>query len=185
MNETGIIQSKKLGEFFKNIPIDYFISSDLIRCKQTLEEVLKYQDYDPSKIRYTPNLREREMGPVQNMFLTEALEKYGKNFRNLGEKEEELCARVNLEFQELLDSDYNNIIMCTHGGVITRFINYLHSDLGYELSSELTPNDLKVPFNTSISIIEFDKIGKKGVIQSFGKTDHLGGKFEVKDQLLR
>ncbi|KAI5953579.1 hypothetical protein KGF54_002951 [Candida jiufengensis] len=185
MNTTGLIQAEKLGEFFKNLPIDYFLSSDLIRCKQTLNEILKNQDYDESSIRYTSNLREREMGPVQNMLLKDALEKYGPNFRNFGEKEEQLCSRVETEFNKLLDSDYKNVIFCTHGGVITRFCNYLHSDLGFELNNGLTPNDLRVPFNTSITVVDYGKSAKKGVIQSFGGTDHLGGKFEVKDQLLR
>ncbi|CAK9438713.1 uncharacterized protein LODBEIA_P29370 [Lodderomyces beijingensis] len=184
MNATGHQQSQALGQRFSTIPIDHFVTSDLQRCQETLKYITQHQK-SPS-VKVTPNLRERDMGKVQGMYLKDALEQYGPQFRNYGEKEESLCRRVSLELKEIVeDANHENVIMCTHGGVITRFFNYLHSELGYELNEGLSAKDLRVPFNTSISIFDVDRSTGKGVIQSFGNTAHLGGDFKVDDQLLR
>ncbi|MCP8719846.1 MAG: histidine phosphatase family protein [Asgard group archaeon] len=183
LNETGRNQAQTVGKFFSQIPIDYFLSSDLIRCQQTLQPIMAHQEKD--NVKYTANLRERDMGKVQGMYLKDALETYGPGFRNLGEKEAELCARVGKEWLDLVDQDYSNVIFCTHGDVITRFTKYLHETLGYKLNNKLTPADLKVPFNTSITVVDVNKKSKEGIIQDFGNTLHLGGQFEVKEQMLR
>lgn len=183
LNDTGRDQAQLVGSFLSRIPIDYFLSSDLTRCQQTLQSILEHQEKDT--VRYTANLRERDMGKVQGMYLKDALETYGPGFRNLGEKEGDLCNRVEKEWMNLVDQDYNNVIFCTHGGVITRFTKYLHETLGYSLSNKLTPADLKVPFNTSITVVDVNKKTKQGIIQDFGNTLHLGGQFEVKEQMLR
>lgn len=183
LNDTGRDQARLVGNFFSQIPIDYFLSSDLTRCQQTLQSILEHQENDT--VRYTSNLRERDMGKVQGMYLKDALETYGPGFRNLGEKEGDLCIRVEKEWNNLVDQDYNNVIFCTHGGVITRFTKYLNETLGYSLSNKLTPADLKVPFNTSITVVDVNKKTKSGIIQDFGNTLHLGGQFEVKEQMLR
>ncbi|EMG45981.1 hypothetical protein SBY92_005492 [Candida maltosa Xu316] len=184
LNETGENQAKTVGRFFANIPIDYFLSSDLTRCKQTLGPILAQQKQND--VKYTANLRERAMGKVEGMYLKDALEIYGPGFRNLGEKEEDLCKRVAKEWTELIDNEeHSNVILCTHGGVITRFTNYLYQTLGYSLNSKLRPEDLKVPFNTSITVVDVNKKTKEGTIQDFGNTLHLGGQFEVKEQMLR
>ncbi|RCK60384.1 hypothetical protein Cantr_08742 [Candida viswanathii] len=183
LNDTGREQAQIVGSFFSKIPIDYYLSSDLVRCQQTLQPIMAHQKTDT--VRYTSNLRERDMGKVQGMYLKDALETYGPEFRNLGEKESELCARVEKEWKGLVDQDYNNVIFCTHGGVITRFTRYLHETMGYSLNNKLTPGDLRVPFNTSITVVDVNKKTKEGVIQDFGNTLHLGGQYEVKEQMLR
>ena len=183
INETGKEQAEIVGKYLSRIPFDYFVSSDLTRCQQTLLPILSHQQ--TKTVKYTANLRERDMGKVEGMYLKDALEKYGPGFRNLGEKEGALCKRVEKEWNEIIEQGHNNVLVCTHGGVITRFISYLYKELGYELNNKLTPDDLKVPFNTSVSVIDVEKKTKKGVIQAFGNTLHLGGNFEVKDQLLR
>ncbi|CAI5757777.1 unnamed protein product [Candida verbasci] len=182
LNSTGEKQAKILAKHFESIPIDYFISSDLKRCKETLEPVLEIQ---PKDVKYTSNLRERNMGKVQGMYLKDALATYGENFRNLGETEIEFTKRVEYEWNKLLDTDYKNIFLCTHGGVITRLANYLNKDLGYKLNHGLDESKLRVPFNTSITVVDYKRTTQEGLIVDFGNTLHLGGQFEVKDQLLR
>ncbi|EDK43299.1 conserved hypothetical protein [Lodderomyces elongisporus NRRL YB-4239] len=140
------------------------------------------------KVKITPNLRERNMGIVQGMYLKDALAQYGPNFRNYGESESELCTRVWIEFQQLIAASDDGIeyaLMCTHGGVITRFFNYLHETLGFKLEEGMSKDDLKVPFNTSVLIVDIDRYHGEGMIRKFGCTKHLGGEFQVEDQLLR
>ncbi|CDK28612.1 unnamed protein product [Kuraishia capsulata CBS 1993] len=190
LNEEGFHQAALVGERFKDVPIDAFVSSDLTRCQQTVGEIYQHHKIkDGIDLRLTPNLRERAMGEVEGMYLKDALEKYGPAFRSLGETRKELLTRLWKEWDEIVDygveNDYTNVLICTHGGVITNFINHLYSDLKYGLSDSITEDDLKVPFNTSVTVVDVEKSSKKGIIQSFGDTSHLGAQLKVKDQQLR
>lgn len=125
------------------------------------------------------------MGVVEGMYLDDALAQYGHGFRELGEGEGQLVARVAREWDAVLKLGYANVVVCTHGGVITRFVKHLYEERGYGLHESLTREDLKVPFNTSITVVDYDWEKGVGKIQCFGNTAHLGGNFEVKEQLLR
>ncbi|CAK7901715.1 broad-specificity phosphatase YOR283W [[Candida] anglica] len=188
INENGEQQAKKVGERFKTVPLDGFITSDLIRCRKTADEILVYQPELNPKVKVTEDLRERNMGPVEGMYIQDAIAKYSENFRNLGEKEEQLVERVGRQWDDIIDESiekgYQNYGFCTHGGVITTFTNYLHRS-GYTLSTNLTADKLKVPFNTSVTVIDIDKESRAGHIQLFGDTAHLGAQLEVKDQNVR
>lgn len=187
VNKNGINQSKLVGEALKDITFDGFSTSDLIRCQNTCKNIVVH--HPGIEVKTTPNLREREMGVVQGMYLKDALEKYGENFRNMGESRETFLERVDREWDQIVKSTeskgYTNYGICTHGGVITAFINYLYNVKKYSLNPNLEPKDLKVPFNTSVSVVDINKESGRGTIQIFGNTDHLGAHLEVKDQLLR
>lgn len=187
INKDGEEQALKLGQHFETIKLDNVISSDLSRCVNTSKFILEHQN-DPIYSE-TPRLRERDMGKVQGMPLQQALEEYGEDFRNFGEKKHELIKRVTEVWNNAIKvakvDDHKNILLCTHGGVIRAFINHLHDGLHYGLGNGLASDDLSVPYNTSISVIDIDKTSGSGVIQKFGVTEHLGGDFRVVNQLLR
>lgn len=187
INDTGLDQAKKVAEGLRDIKFDKFVTSDLVRCVNTTQEIVKFQEDIP--VRTTSKLREREMGVVQGMYLKDALEKYGEDFRNLGETASALTQRVDEEilliFKEAKSKDYKNVGVCTHGGVLTNYFNYLYRDKQYQLNKALGPGDLRVPFNTSVSVIDLDKSTGEGTIQVFGNTKHLGADLKVKNQLLR
>lgn len=188
LNETGVEQAKLCAQRFANRDIDYLISSDLIRCQNTAKELLKY--HPQLDLNISSSLRERMMGPVEGMFLKDALAKYGPDFKSLGETRDELLDRIYNKWDEVIDlsitNNYKNVIIVTHGGVITNFVNHLYSDSNYKLSDLITLESLKVPFNTSVTIVDINKEDKTdGTIVLFGDTSHLGKQLFVKDQLLR
>ncbi|SGZ49446.1 CIC11C00000002398 [Sungouiella intermedia] len=187
INDEGKVQAQKVGHYLKDIHFDNYITSDLIRCVNTSAPILEHQQV--KDVITTSNLRERNMGPVQGMRIQDAIDQYGPDFRNLGEKEHELLARVesvwNQIFKKAVTENHMNVCVCTHGGVITGFINHLYDSRDYQLAEGLLKTDLKVPFNTSVAVIDLDKKTGAGTIQKFGVTEHLGGHFEVKNQLLR
>ncbi|ODV93397.1 hypothetical protein PACTADRAFT_46804 [Pachysolen tannophilus NRRL Y-2460] len=188
LNETGYNQAKLCGLRLRELPIDYLISSDLVRCENTSKEILKYHPL--LKLNKTYNLRERSMGPVEGMYLKDAIEKYGTDYKNLGESRTALVKRLYGEWEAIISKgckeNYKNVVVITHGGVITNFINHLYSDLNYKLSNKIKVEDLKVPYNTSITVVDINKSNTtKGIIQVFGDTAHLGKQLEVKEQLLR
>lgn len=187
INDEGREQAVKLGKHFKDILLENVVSSDLSRCVNTAKFILDYQKSPAYAV--TSLLRERDMGKVQGMPLQEALEQYGVDFRNFGEKKEELILRVTEVWNNAIKAskvgNHRNVVLCTHGGVIGAFINHLHDDLQYKLGPGLTKEDLRVPYNTSITVVDIDKNTGKGTIQKFGVTEHLGGDFRVVNQLLR
>lgn len=184
LNSTGVEQAQKVAMALRDIPFESFISSDLQRCKQTLQYIQLFHPEIPT--HYSANLRERDMGECQGMYLTDALAKYGTNFRNIGEEKADFIGRIDQEWNQLIKSNPNsrNVAICTHGGVVTGFLNHLYQ-CGYGLLDILRAENLKVPFNTLIAVVDIDRTLGKGVIQTFGNTDHLGAHYEVKDQMLR
>lgn len=187
INAEGRVQADKVGHYLKDIQFDHVVTSDLVRCVNTTKPILQHQKIHEPVV--TADLRERNMGPVQGMKMQDAIDQFGADFRNLGEKEHELLERVggvwSLIYKKAVADDHLNSLVCTHGGVITAFINHLYDGQNYKLADGLQKSDLKVPFNTSIAVIDLDKETGAGTIQKFGVTEHLGGHFEVKNQLLR
>lgn len=189
INQTGVSQAQQLADHLSSVRLDNMVSSDLVRCVNTCKEILAKQPRKEIPFRTTDRLREREMGVAQGLYLKDALAKYGEGFRNMGEKLENLIKRVEQEYsiimKEGINSDEKNVAICTHGGVLINFFNYLYDKHNYQLHPLLTKEDLKVPWNTSVSIVDIDKTTGKGIIQQFGNSRHLGAQLEVKNQLLR
>lgn len=190
IDETGKEQAAKVAHYLEDYRFDYCVTSDLCRCISTIKDILQNNPHlTKDRVRVTPDMRERMMGPVQGMNIVDAKEKYGAQFKQMGEKEHELRSRVQEEWDLLVKKaeaeDYTNVLVCTHGGVITSFSNHLYNAKGYSLGEGLKEENLKVPFNTSITVVDVDKSTKEGIIQKFGVTEHLGGHFEVKNQDLR
>ncbi|KAM9936307.1 hypothetical protein OXX80_004138 [Metschnikowia pulcherrima] len=187
INEEGAQQAEKVASHLEPIPIDDIVSSDLCRCVNTAKPILKFQK--TTSYSETPKLRERDMGKVQGMALAEALSTYGESFRNLGEKESALIERVSEVYDSALKratiNCHKNVLLCTHGGVITAFTNHLHRDRKYDLAEGLSASDLRVPYNTSVTVIDVEKASGRGMIVNCGVTEHLGGDFRVRNQLLR
>lgn len=187
INQDGLEQAEKVGTHLKSIPIDDCVSSDLVRCRNTVKEITKHQD-SPLYLE-TSDLRERHMGDLQGMRLVDVLEKYGPNFRSVGEHESILIERVSLVYDAQLKRaqlhGHKNVLLCTHGGVIVAFTNHLYKDRNYALGEGVAAEDLRVPFNTSVTVLDIEKATGQGTIVKFGNTEHLGGDFSVKNQALR
>lgn len=188
LNSTGHAQAELVGQYLKDIPFDQVVSSDLIRCVKTTEHITKYQLGVP--VRTTFNFRERNMGLAEGMSLKDALAKWGPDpeFRELAEKNDVLVQRLQTAWdqvvKESIANNHHNVCVCTHGGVLTAFSRHLHRQ-GFALADGLVEHELLGPFNTSITVVDVNKATKKGVIQVFGHTDHLGGDFRVKEHALR
>ncbi|CAH6718647.1 broad-specificity phosphatase [[Candida] jaroonii] len=184
INDNGVQQAKTLGKFIEKVKFDKMFSSDLVRCVNTSKEILEFQDCD---FVTSQNWRERCMGKSEGLHIQDAIAKYGEDFRNLGEKHHELVGRLveafDLVVAESIEKGYTNVAICSHGGSITAFFDYLYTH-GFKLNG-LTKSDLRVPFNTSVSVVDVAKYTKLGTIQMFGNTRHLGADYRVQDQRLR
>ncbi|QLQ79516.1 hypothetical protein HG537_0C01630 [Torulaspora globosa] len=188
LNETGREQARKLGEYLgeRGIEFDSIASSDLKRCKQTVDEIMGVCDRRPP-VKCYKELRERCMGVIEGMRLSDAekyAETHGKgSFRDFGEKPDEFLARLTSGINSIAESAaecgrIKNMAVVSHGGAIRTLLRWLH----YE---EHNAHNIIV-FNTSVTIIDYFKHTRQYVVRRVGNTQHLGdGEFIVSDLKLR
>ncbi|CCD24895.1 phosphoglycerate mutase NDAI_0E00790 [Naumovozyma dairenensis CBS 421] len=194
INGTGIKQSEQLGEYLGNqdvnIKFDRVVSSDLKRCKETIETVLSYSNQDDliSKVEYVYGLRERYMGVIEGMHLADAekyADKHGKgSFRDFGEAPEDFVGRLSTCIEKVVaeSSKQNckdkNVALVSHGGAIRTILRWL--EYKGQNAQQI------IVFNTSVTIVDYLKDEKQFVVRRVGNTQHLGdGEFIVSDLKLR
>lgn len=129
LNEEGLKQAKILAEKLKNFHITKIYSSDLLRAKQTTEEINKILKV---KVVYSPLLRETNYGEVEGKKSAEIdkVERYvqiceavdaGDNDAHFpcGESRNMVVKRFKNFLQSIKDKD--NILISTHGGILRSF----------------------------------------------------------------
>lgn len=128
LNSTGVLQAKKLKEYFRDKKIDYVFCSDLKRAMQTLEEI----NYDNRfVVSYSEKLREMDQGDFEGLSLSYLKDKYSnelkiwrenpEDFRlpkgeTLGEVKKRAMTFINESLKSLPDD--SNVLIVTHNLVI-------------------------------------------------------------------
>lgn len=188
LNEVGVEQAIKLGQYLnqnREIRFDKVFSSDLKRCQQTLNEILKpFPESEKPEVSVDSGLRERCMGIIEGMYLKDAEEyalKHGKaSFREFGENAKDFEERLSSKILEIIDQSLSlkNIALISHGGSIRQILKWLQ----YE---ENNVHKIIV-YNTSVTIIDYIKDAETLNVRRVGNTQHLGdGEFVVNDFRLR
>lgn len=188
LNLTGIKQAQKLGEFLaeKDIKFDKVYSSDLKRCQETTNEFLKLSDQENLDIVLNSDLRERFMGPIEGMHISDAekyADKHGKGtFKDFGEDMESFEKRlergVTSSAEDAASNGLKNVALVSHGGSIRAILGWLQHDV--ENVSKI------IVFNTSVTVIDYIVPEKTFQVRTVGNTRHLGeGNFMVSDLRLR
>lgn len=140
LTEKGIEQAKRIGEKLQaelgDRAQDFVLySSDLIRAKQTAEQVGKVLNLTP-KLR--TELRERNLGKCCGksvQWLRENLERDEKTIDDKmfsdGESRRDEWNRLKSFFDEIMSSNEQNIILVSHGDLLSVF-NIMFLGLGVE-----------------------------------------------------
>lgn len=141
INETGRQQARDLALELAGVEFDAAICSDLVRCKETLDIIRAGNRHGLADVRYTSDLRERMMGPVQGMHVLEARDVYGDDYRNLGESHGAMLARVQACLAQFAQNcrERHNVLVVAHGGVIRALFG-----------------TREVVANCSVSVIDYD-----------------------------
>lgn len=136
LNEKGIEQARETGRRLKDRKIDRIYSSDLIRARQTSENLADELDEKPP-ILYTPALREQNFGIFEGRNRDdEEYQKeknlYFKPFEN-GESFLDVAARVYPFLDELIRNgkEDETVLLSCHGGICRMIASYF-TDLGNE-----------------------------------------------------
>lgn len=173
LTELGRIEAREAGKEIKDLKVDVVFVSDLIRSKQTWEEMAKVLNLEKLPTIEAPEIKERSYGDLVGLNKWEAKKKYGDEqwlkWRRgwdepipNGETLKDVYDRV-VPFYEktilpLLKSG-KNVLLSGHGNSLRALVKYLDN----------IPNDevykLEIPTGT-VYVYDIDsggKIIKKGI----------------------
>ena len=182
LNSQGFIQAKKLKGYFKDKKIDYVFCSDLIRAKQTLNEI----NYDNRfSVVYSSELREMNQGDFEGLSLTYLKEKYFEELRIWRENPENFRLPNGETLGEVRDRSINyiksissnlpvdsNVLVVTHNLVIASILCTI-SNKELKFFTDFTTESGSISEATYFNdILTFDNMNF---------TDHL----KVEDKIVR
>ncbi|MGZ3775169.1 MAG: histidine phosphatase family protein [Pseudobdellovibrionaceae bacterium] len=167
LNEEGRKQALTLQEYFQENPVEFFVSSDLIRAQQTAE-IAKACSKSPLII--SPEFREVFLGELEGLTQTEAHEKFGlemwEQWTSIKPEFSQFCypqaesaldavERFTLGLQRICtEYNFTSAGLCAHGLIIRRFLHTLRPDL---LEPLPIPNCVvyKVEWNEATGLFTF------------------------------
>lgn len=167
LTELGKIEAKKAGEEIKDLKIDVVFVSDLIRSKQTWEEMAKVLDLEDLVTIEAPEIKERSYGDLAGLNKWEVKKKYGNEqwlkWRRSwdepipnGETLKNVYDRVVPYYQKtilpLLKAG-KNVLLSDHGNSLRALVKYLDNISNNEIYT------LEIPTGT-VYLYEIDSNGK-------------------------
>ncbi|MEK6938056.1 MAG: histidine phosphatase family protein [Nanoarchaeota archaeon] len=172
LTPLGIKQAQQLAKRLKWLKIDYAFSSDLTRCVDTTQEILKY--HLKTKLTLDKRIRERNLGIFQgtkrNKSDWEALPDEGNEYFRTpegGESFAEVQKGVKKFLKELIkEHSQDTILVVTHGGTLIVFRSLLEKK---DISDLIQP---KVANNTGLSEYEVNSKGQVKMV-CFNCDKHL------------
>lgn len=154
LSELGHEQARAIAPLFAGISMDKVFSSDLLRARQTAEDVLP-----GCKPQLTDKLREISVGNISGTTRMELCAKYGEVYTNAqsnhdytpfgGENDDMVNERVSAFMRELENLEgCENVAVFGHEGTVHQMINYV-------LKTRFELKCLRIP-NCSVTVFSFE-----------------------------
>ena len=131
LNELGHTQAKDRGEKLQNLGIEKIYCSDLIRTKQTADEINKFLNLP---ISYNTLLRETHYGIMEGKMgsiinsnpalraICDAIDNGDNDAHFEGGESRNMSAKRFLEFFKTIDDKTKNILIISHGGILRNYL---------------------------------------------------------------
>ncbi|WP_226682964.1 histidine phosphatase family protein [Sutcliffiella horikoshii] len=138
----GFEQAQELVGIFSNTQIDRIVSSPFSRAVQTIEPLSRDTGV---KIEVDERLAERILSTVD---LPDWLEKLEATYEELdlkfegGESSREAMDRIVSVVEEVLESDAENIVVVTHGNIMSLLLRNYQESFGFEEWKKLRNPDV-------------------------------------------
>lgn len=138
----GFKQAGELAKFFSTTPIDRIISSPFLRAIQSIEPLSKETNIS---IEVDERLAERTLSSVN---LPDWMEKLQATYDDLelkyegGESSREAMDRIVSVVEEAFKSDAENIIVVTHGNIMSLLLRNYQESFGFEEWKKLRNPDV-------------------------------------------
>lgn len=130
LSKYGKAQAKEVAQKLSLEKFDKVYSSDLLRCRQTVEALDLHQE-----VLFTEQLREKSWGRDEGKSFEEILQE-GRVYKNFeqwlseldGERIESYKERIkNYFYKTIFQSKEKNILIITHAGVIRTFLSIMQN----------------------------------------------------------
>ena len=132
LTEKGLQQTKKTSEFFKDKKIDKIFSSSYNRAKQTAIEIQKTIGCE---IEFTELLNEPSLGIFESKPVKEWKEAFKESGQTIeqyrppsGENRYDAYTRAKQFIKKIKSENSEEIIIVSHGGLISDLISLLHQE---------------------------------------------------------
>lgn len=132
LTEEGFKQAEELARFFSNKPVDGIIASPFLRAIQSVEPLSKAKDLS---IEVDDRLAERTLSSVD---LPDWMEKLKATYEDLelkfegGESSREAMDRIVSVVEEAFETDAENIVVVTHGNIMSLLLRNYQESFGFE-----------------------------------------------------
>jgi len=143
--QQGMIDAEKVTAIMKDKKIDLVVSSPYKRAIQTIEGIANKNDLE---IKVFEELRERHLGD-DKMTEVEIQQAIKTSYENIdfsltgGESIRDVQNRAVPVINNLLHKYHGkNIIIGTHGNVMTTIMNYFNKEYGYEFWKNTSKPDI-------------------------------------------
>jgi len=142
LTEEGFKQADDLALFFSNIQVNRIISSHFLRAIQSIEPLSKERNIS---IEVDERLAERTLSSVD---LPDWLDKLKATYDDLdlkyegGESSREAMDRIVSVVEEAFESDAENIVIVTHGNIMSLLLKNYQDSFGFEEWKKLSNPDV-------------------------------------------
>ncbi|MCD8511722.1 MAG: histidine phosphatase family protein [Bacillus sp. (in: Bacteria)] len=142
LTEKGFQQATELVEFFRDRKIDRIIASPYLRAVQTIQPLAEKRGIE---IETDTKLTERVLSTSN---LPDWLEKLEATYGNMdlkyegGESSSEARERIIEVVEGALNSEAENIVLVTHGNILSLLLNYYDTNFGFQEWKQLSNPDI-------------------------------------------
>ncbi|MBI4139513.1 histidine phosphatase family protein [Candidatus Woesearchaeota archaeon] len=173
LTSRGVMQARLVGEYLKNIPCSYLYTSDLRRCTQTTEQMVR--SLPNIIVQKTLLLRERNWGIMQGKMypdLVKLLQKHHQAYHvytpSKAEPWEQFLKRIFVCLKNIIKKHQKEsaVIIVTSGGVSSVLIGML---LGKKFKNALALKQTQACINI------LNCAGRKITVEKKNYTGHLLG----------
>lgn len=142
LTEKGFLQAEELCNFLTDIRVDKIVSSPYLRAVQTIEP---FAENHQLKIETDHRLKERVLS---SQFFPDWQVKLEAAYQNMdlkyegGESGNEAMRRIVEVVEEMFSSNFENMVLVGHGGIISLLLHYYDETFGFEQWKELSNPDV-------------------------------------------
>lgn len=155
LTSEGRKQAKRLSDFLKHQNIESIISSPFVRAMTSIEPLAEALNL---QVRSDARLPERVLSsePLDNWLdcLQQTFTDFGLAYDG-GETSEQAMERATQVVKEVLAGNHKNVVLVTHGNLMTLLLRYFDKRFGFQEWAALTnPDVYRVIVNGPESTVE-------------------------------
>ncbi|MDI2588846.1 histidine phosphatase family protein [Psychrobacillus sp. NEAU-3TGS] len=142
LTSEGYNQAMMLRDYFENVKIDKIISSHYVRAVQSVEPLAESKEMDIIKdARLAEKILSTENYPDWMEKLKMSFQDSSLTFLG-GESSDVALCRISSVLEEVINSSEEDVILVTHGAIMSLLLNSMDEGFGFEQWQTLSNPDI-------------------------------------------